>query len=408
MHNTPRRVEDTIANQRQSIQINSAASGPELRARILSSLRSQGFSFNADGTLRPVSSDKDKLRALHATARAAAIERARPRLQRHENRLLGYFAEGSEIEPTKVRPRLHEIEPKSEEELLFRYARLHWSIPISAGYGRRLRFLVFDESNGKLIGLFGLGDPVFGLRPRDAWIGWTKDDRKKKLKHVMDAFLVGAVPPYSMLLCGKFIATLLASEEVREAFKSKYGGRNSLISNQHFDGNLALVTTTSALGRSSVYNRLTLEDGRRLLKSVGYSSGSGEFHFSNGIYEDLIEYASTHLQPSAKNPQWGSGWRNRREVIRRSLQDLGLPPDLMYHGVRREVFVAPLASNVREFLKGESQRLRFHRLTMDVLFDRFRERWLLPRAERDERYLAFTPQSLRLWYPNPMTLDSTV
>lgn len=408
MRNMPKRVENAAIDQQKSVESEPAISGLELRARVLDSLQSQGFSFDDDGTLRPVPPNKDELRALHEAARAAAIERARPGLQRHENRLLDYFAEGSEIEPTEIRPRLHEISANSEEELLFRYARLHWSIPISAGYGRRLRFLVFDESNGKLIGLFGLGDPVFGLRARDAWIGWTKDDRKEKLKHVMDAFLVGAVPPYSMLLCGKFIAMLLASEEVREAFRRKYGGSTSLISNQHFDGRLALVTTTSALGRSSVYNRLTSGDGRRLLASVGYSSGSGEFHFSNGIYEDLIQYASTRLQPSAKNSQWGRGWRNRREVVRRSLQDLGLPPDLVYHGVRREVFVAPLASNTREFLKGESQRLHFHQLTMDALFDRFRERWLLPRAERDERYRAFTPQSLKLWHPSSMTLDGTV
>lgn len=390
------------------MHIGRTASGPELRTRILDSLWSQGFSFTADGALQPVSPSKDDLRALHAAARSAAIERARPGLQRHEDHLLGYFAEGSEVEPTKIRPRLHEIDAKSEEELLFRYARLHWSIPISAGYGRRLRFLVFDENNGKLIGLFGLGDPVFGLKARDAWVGWTKTDRRRKLRHVMDAFVVGAVPPYSMLLCGKFIAMLLVSDEVREAFRRKYGGRNSLISNQHFDGRLALVTTTSALGRSSVYNRLTWGDGRRLLEGVGYSSGSGDFHFSNGIYKDLIEHAKTHLQPSAKNSQWGSGWRNRREVVRRSLQDLGLPTDLVYHGVRREVYVAPLASNTREFLKGESQRLRFHQLTKDTLFNRFRDRWLLPRANRDERYQTFTPQSLKLWHPDSKALDDTV
>jgi len=400
MRDAPRRGKDLMADQEGSIGDTPMVSGSELRARIIDSLRSQGFSFDADGSLRPAPSDKDELRALHASARAAAIERARPGLQRHEERLLRYFAEGSEIEPTAIRPRLYEIQANSEEELLFRYARLHWSIPVSAGYGRRLRFLVFDESNGKVMGLFGLGDPVFALKPRDTWIGWTRADRRQRIKYMMDAFLVGAVPPYSMLLCGKFIAMLLVSEEVREAFSRKYGGSNSLISDQRFDGQLALVTTASALGRSSVYNRLTW-DGRRLLTSVGYSSGSGDFHFSNGIYKDLLAYARTHLEPSAKNPQWGNGWRNRREVVRRSLRNLGLSPDLVYHGVRREIFVAPLASNTREFLRGESQHLHPFQLTMDTLFDRFRERWLLPRAERDERYRAFSRQSLRLWSPIP-------
>ena len=50
---------------------------------------------------------------------------------------------------------------------LFRAATLLWSVPVSRGYGRRMRYLVMDESNNKLIGLFALGDPVFNLKSRD-------------------------------------------------------------------------------------------------------------------------------------------------------------------------------------------------------------------------------------------------
>jgi Druantia protein DruA len=38
---------------------------------------------------------------------------------------------------------------------------------VSRGYGRRMRFLIWDQSNEKLIGLIVLGDPVFNLRVRD-------------------------------------------------------------------------------------------------------------------------------------------------------------------------------------------------------------------------------------------------
>jgi len=37
---------------------------------------------------------------------------------------------------------------------------------VSRGYGRQ-RFLIWDQSNEKLIGLIALGDPVFNLRVRD-------------------------------------------------------------------------------------------------------------------------------------------------------------------------------------------------------------------------------------------------
>lgn len=224
-----------------------------LRSKIIESLRRQGFALDATGVIAPsLNGHKEAVRALHAEAREAAIERARPGLARHEGRLLGYFASGADVQPERIAPVLKEVLPDTEEERLFRYARLHWSIPVSAGYGRRLRFLVFDESNGKLIGLFGLGDPVFSLGPRDTWVGWDSQAKSQRLRHIMDAFVLGAVPPYARLLCGKLVALLMTSDEVRDAFSKRYAGRTARISDRPFDGRLVLVTTTSALGRSSL------------------------------------------------------------------------------------------------------------------------------------------------------------
>jgi len=371
----------------------------DLRERILASLRDQGFKLNERGLLGPVpGNDKDLIRKLHSVAKSAAIERSRKGLERHEDRLIKFFANGSEIDPTHIKPVLREVTPDSEEELLFRYARLHWSIPVSAGYGRRLRFVVLDESNGKLMGLFGLGDPVFAIGPRDRWIGWNREMQRERLRHVMDAFVVGAVPPYSRLLVGKLIAMLLISDEVRHAFKKKYAMSGSLITERSFDGKLALVTTTSALGRSSVYNRVRFE-GKSVLESVGYTLGSGEFHFANGLYADIQRYAKEHLEPTAKHERWGEGWRSRREVVRQTLRHLELNPDILYHGVKREVFVAPVAANTQKFLRGDHCSLRYTRRPAKMLFDAFRERWLLPRASRDSSYLSNHREELRLWPP---------
>jgi hypothetical protein len=280
--------------------------------------------------------------------------------------------------------------------LLFRYAALHWSIPVSSGYGRRLRFLVVDEFNGKLIGIIGLGDPVFNLGPRDGWIGWTKEDRNDRLRHVMDAFVLGAVPPYSFLLCGKLVAMLAASDEVRKSFKEKYGGRFSLIGGRVHDGRLALITTTSALGRSSVYNRVRL-DGRAVYTSAGFTRGYGEFHFSNGLYAAIAEFAARNCEPTAKQADWGTGFRNRREVIRKCLPKLQLSGEWLCHRIEREVFVAPLARNSAEFLRGDHSRLLWFHQSADDIFRYFRERWMLPRAGRDGRYRSWLRGEWVLW-----------
>jgi hypothetical protein len=291
---------------------------------------------------------------------------------------------------------LVEVLPESEDELLFRYAALHWSIPVSSGYGRRLRFLVVDDSNGKLVGMIGLGDPVYSLGPRDEWIGWTLSDRKKRLGNVMDAFVLGAVPPYSFLLCGKLVAMLAASDTVRHAFKRKYGGTRSLIRRKIHDGRLALITTASALGRSSIYNRLRFGD-RLLYQSVGFTKGSGEFHFSNGLYGAITKFAEKHCEPTAKQERWGTGFRNRREVIKKCLPALGLSSDWVYHGIEREVFVVPLARNTREFLQGRHTRLLWYRQSESELFEYFRDRWMLPRASWDERFRSWTKDEWVIW-----------
>jgi len=157
-----------------------------------------------------------------------------------------------------------------------------------------MRFLVWDRSNQKLLGLIALGDPVFNLNVRDAAIGWTTADRKQRLVNVMDAYVLGALPPYNTLLCGKLVACLLRTVEVRDHFVSRYGNSQGIISGKAKSANLSLVTTTSALGRSSVYNRLVL-DGQHVFRSIGFTSGWGHFHISTKLFAQ---------DPTPPSSQW--------------------------------------------------------------------------------------------------------
>jgi hypothetical protein len=189
---------------------------------------------------------------------------------------------------------------------------------------------------------------------------------------------------------------LAASNEVRKAIGRKYAHRRALIMRRALDGRIALITTTSALGRSSIYNRIKYGN-RHLFYRVGFTQGSGEFHFANGLYNFISRYAERYCQPTAKKGRWGTGFRNRREVVRKVLAKVGLSSEWIYHGVRREVYAVPLAANTRQFLRGEHKKLLYFDQPADDLFRWFRERWLLPRARRDFRYREFVPSSYRLW-----------
>jgi len=359
-----------------------------LKRKIVRSLKEQGFVVKKNQIYPPDAAEKNSIRSLHSKAVQHRIDKASPRLKAKEKHLLNFIANGNDIDPFHIAPRLIEVKKNSQYEYLFRYVSLHWSIPVSSGYGRRLRFVVIDENNGKLIGIIGLGDPVFSLASRDNWIGWSFATRREKLRYVMDAFVLGAVPPYSMMLFGKFIAMLVCSEEVNSLLCKKYFGSLSYISKRQSDSRLALVTTTSALGKSSVYNRLNLKHGLSYI-SVGFTGGWGDFHFANGLYSRIFEFVSNNSKPTAKQKDWGYGFRNRREVIRKCLSMIELSDDYLNHGIAREIFVVPLAKNTRQFLNGKHSHLYRYRYSTDEIFACFKDRWMLSRIKWDDRFKSY-------------------
>jgi hypothetical protein len=115
------------------------------------------------------------------------------------------------------------------------------------------------------------------------------------------------------------------------------------------------------------------------------------------VYSQLRDYAEKYCDKTAKHESWGTGFRNRREVVRRVLAHVGLSSNLMNHGIRRELFVMPLAKNAREFLRGEHQRLLWFHQSAEELAAFFRDRWLIPRAERNREFAAYSNESFRLW-----------
>jgi hypothetical protein len=374
-----------------------------LRARVEGHLTSLGFQISNGCLLMPVAQDKDQLRALHADAAETLRHRSRGSLARHEDRFVDRLAHGTEIVPERIRPALVPIvDRRSFDGLLWRWCSLHWSIPVSSGYGRRMRFLVVDRGHDdNVIGLIGLADPVYALGCRDAEIGWNREWRKERLFSVMDAFVLGAVPPYNALCAGKLVALLATSSEIRDAFGERYGDHVTLIAQRKPDARLALVTTSSALGRSSVYSRLTRPDRSLAFRPVGYTSGTGDFHFAGSIYRELADYAdrNTPAGVTQRHERWtGQTFRNRREVIQRALDGLGYDSrKLRIHGVRRQVFLAPLAVNALEWLRGESEALDWRTLDCRSLGTWWLDRWAIRRAARVRDWQRFEPESWRLY-----------
>jgi Domain of unknown function (DUF4338) len=345
-----------------------------------------GFSRTSMGSLQPPSESKETIRNLHRAQRSDLLKREKNFVDRSWPKLKSYFADGPEIVPERIDPELELIKAETWQSDLFRLACLTWSVPVSQGYGRRLRFLVWDRSNGKMIGLIGLGDPVFNLRARDQLIGWNAAQRKKHLVNLMDAYVLGAVPPYHLLLCGKMIACLIRTKEMRDQFSTKYNDSQGIISRQHKHARLVVVTTSSALGRSSLYNRLVL-DGTRYFEPIGYTAGWGHFHIPASLFDLIRGYLKLKDHKYSANNRFGQGPNWRLRAIRHALTSLNLNPKLLRHGISRQVFLCQLASNATRFLTEKATRLRYEGLlsTAEVA-ELSLTRWVLPRALRITEY----------------------
>jgi hypothetical protein len=357
-------------------------------------LRRLGFARTASGELAPPADSKDSLRALHSVQRNERLRRERRFVQDQWGRLCGYFADGNDVDPRRIQPRLELVQAKTWQARLFRLASLTWSVPVSQGYGRRIRFLVWDSNNDKLIGLIGLADPVFNLRVRDDFVGWTTEDRRARLVNVLDAYVLGAILPYSLLLGGKLIASLVCTADVRDIFARKYSRARGIISKKRKGAALVMVTTSSALGRSSIYNRLRL-GSFRLFQSVGYTAGWGHFHIPAPLFQTMRAYLRERRHEYADNHKYGDGPNWRLRTIRACLSELGLNPNLLRHGVAREVFICELAVNARSFLSGAAVTPFFADLpTIEQVTAAASRRWIIPRSCRRPDFGAWRREEL--------------
>src|SRR5581483_9221270 len=134
---------------------------------------------------------KEVIRAFHSNQRSERLNESRSFLERALPTALPNFANGSEIDPAKIELSLVRVRRGTAESDLFRVASLTWSVPVSVGYGRRLRYVVWDKYHNRIVGLIALGDPVFNLSVRDNLIGWDSHDRIERLVGILDAYVLG-------------------------------------------------------------------------------------------------------------------------------------------------------------------------------------------------------------------------
>ena len=327
---------------------------------------------------------KDQIRSMHEAARKHHLAdhekwtRNAWRLRQH------FFANGAEINPTAISPRMVPV-VNTEQRDLFRLARYTWSLPYSRGYGRRLRFLIVDAGHDHAVmAILGLQSPPIDFPLRDQRVNYLPGRKVEMVNQTMDIYTLGAVPPYNQLLAGKLAVYAAASREVREAYREKYSEAVTQIEDRILPAHLVLLTTTSAFGRSSLYNRIRYR-GREVAQRLGETTGYGNVRLN--AVKDIYPQIKDFLIKEGYEERMGYGkggpkeaWRNITWVM----QMLSIKgDDALHHGIRREAWAIPLANNAWEYLNGQSQRPAYYEASFNSLAGRWRNRWMLPRSERE-------------------------
>jgi len=221
---------------------------------------------------------------------------------------------------------------------------------------------------------------------------------------VADVSVCGAVHPYNELLGGKLVTLLLPSNEVRSAYRRRYGGQISVIASQMAGrpvskpAELKLLTTTSLYGvGSSQYNRLVLRahDHSELSADIAWraigkslTGGFGTLHVGSDTAQALRSVALARHDARRINNRFGEGTSPRLRQIREGLDALGLKSDMILHHATPRIFYGC------ELYPGARQAL----LGLDVdpvpaqavgaIAAAWRRRWLSARVCRPETLAA--------------------
>lgn len=339
----------------------------------------------------PEAAEKKALRRVMDIRRSEIIMRDFDWIREAAPVVRPHLIDGKKLCIDKITPTLELCENKLQHTI-FRFLRYTWSSPFSEYVGRRLRFLVRDAGNGgAIVGIAALGSSIMQIAERDSWIGWQPKDkndlrqdprhwqkmrrmRAKRIVAMMDLYVCGAIPPYSHLLGGKLVCYLMASNLVRAIFKRKYRGQRT-ITRRRKSNDLVLLATTSLYGfHSSQYNRIRYAD-KLLYERVGMTRGYGSIHLSANTFNLMRHF----LRKCGKEPshRFGRGVNWKMRVIRESLQELGLDPDLLLqHTYPRSIFAVQYAKNTLKYLRGEVSQPRYVSRPFDALVNYWKQRWL--------------------------------
>ncbi len=215
---------------------------------------------------------------------------------------------------------------------------------------------------------------------------------------VADVSVCGAVAPYNRVLGGKLVALLMASEEVRQAYRNRYAGQVSIISSQmagravYRPAELKVLTTTSLYGNgSSQYNRLRLRaadypmlDHDIAWQELAKTAGFGTVHLGPTTVRVLREFSERVYRARRVNHRFGEGASPRLRQIREAVEALGIDAAaVLHHATPRIFYGCEMHPGAINELIGLNPGTESRSAPANVIASLWRQRWLAKRIQND-------------------------
>ena len=357
----------------------------KLKLELKESLRKHGFVVSDKEKLALSTKTKNETRNIQIAAKNEIIKYKKNFIIDNTKLIKKYMINGKDINLKKINLEIKPVISKTSDEILFRWWNLVcWSMPYQRPYGRQMRFIIWDTTHNAPFGLISLQSPILRQAVRDNSLGITNKKLDYWVNRSMFAQRTGALPPYNYLVGGKMVALSLISNEIKNAYQEKYLNRTTLMAERNIEPDLLFITTSSAFGRSSIYNRLKYHDDI-VAERLGYTEGYGSFQISDDLYQKLIDY----LRSLGENVErgYGNGPSRKLKLIGLACRRLGLA-DYSYHGIKREYFLFSFVKNLKQVISEQEKAIAKNYSFYD-LFEYWKERWMNNRALHTTQWLNF-------------------
>jgi len=229
-----------------------------------------------------------------------------------------------------------------------------------------------------------LQSPPLRSAVRDKFLGLNKENIDYWINQSLYGQRIGALPPYNELLGGKMVALSLTSNEVRDLYAKKYENRNTILRNRELPNRLLFITTTSAYGKSSVYERINYK-GETVSQFLGFTSGAGTFQLPDELYRECLQYLEQKKVNTKRG--YGTGPSRKMRLISMAFNHLKIPT-FLYHNIKRGYYLFSNVRNLHEVIHNNAEPSWYERPFIE-LFDFWKERWGIPRSNRTDAWRHF-------------------